>query len=527
MAWMRRGPRPETRVDPVGPVPTAQYVRMSDEMQQYSIENQKTAIGEYAASHGFVVIKTYADPGKSGVLAKNRKGLRELLKDVVGGVAQFKAILVYDVSRWGRFQDNDEAAYYEFLCAKSGIPLHYCAEPFNNDGTAISSLLKALKRSMAAEFSRELGEKVLRGKTRIIQLGFRVGGHAGYGYRRVMVSADRTRKQEMKAGEHKSFTTDRVILVPGPKKEVEGIREMFAMAIQGRGCAEIARQLNLKGFTREGRPWTPQTVRNTVTNPKYLGHNVWGRTRGRLRTTRITVPPEQWVTKFAAFESLVNQQTFELALARLPKIADYRWTDEQILKRARRLIKSKGRISENLILKARNMPMPSTIHRHFGSYRQFYELLGYHLEKRDFYRGEQGERSLRLRRELVSKIKELFPEHVEITHAPQHTRSILRIDNTFLVSILLCRTKVRGSRGLHWVVQPNRLERNYITLFCKMNPTQGHILSYNLFPEMNFNFHRSHENDPWLKNSIRLQKLSDFYLTVKTLWSQKTGSQVA
>ena len=164
---------------------------MSDEAQQYSIDNQQAAISEYAANCGFVIVKTYADRGKSGVVAKNRKALAELLKDVVGGQATFRAILVYDVSRWGRFPNNDEGAYYEFLCAKAGIPLHYCTEPFRNDGTAISSLLKALKRSMAAEFSRELGDKVTRGKTRLVQMGFWVGGPAGYGYRRLACSLPR------------------------------------------------------------------------------------------------------------------------------------------------------------------------------------------------------------------------------------------------------------------------------------------------------------------------------------------------
>ena len=200
-------------------VSAAQYVRMSDEAQQYSIENQKAAIAEYAAKNGFVVVKTYADPGKSGVVAKNRFGLRELLKDVVSGSTDYKAILVYDVSRWGRFPNSDEAAHYEFLCASSGIPLHYCAEPFKNDGTATSSLLKALRRLQAADFSRELGEKVFRGKSRIVQPGFWVGGPPGPGYRRLMVSASGKRKQIMKLGEHKSFTTDRVILVPGPPKK--------------------------------------------------------------------------------------------------------------------------------------------------------------------------------------------------------------------------------------------------------------------------------------------------------------------
>ena len=104
-------------------MPAAQYLRMSTEDQQYSIVNQRTRIQEYAESHGFTVIKTCEDPVKSGVIIKHRKGLRELLKDVLSGEARFRAILVYDVSRWGRFQNRDEAAHYEFLCAHSGILL--------------------------------------------------------------------------------------------------------------------------------------------------------------------------------------------------------------------------------------------------------------------------------------------------------------------------------------------------------------------------------------------------------------------
>jgi DNA invertase Pin-like site-specific DNA recombinase len=172
------------------PLPAAQYLRMSTEDQQYSIANQRIRIQDYAQNHGFNFMRTYRDPGKSGVIIKHRKGLSALLKDVVSGDAAFRAILVYDVSRRGRFQNPDEAAHYEFLCTSSGIPLHYCAEQFSDDGTASSSIIKALKRSMAAEFSRELGEKVVRGKTRLAQMGFWMGGPLGYGYRRRMVSAE-------------------------------------------------------------------------------------------------------------------------------------------------------------------------------------------------------------------------------------------------------------------------------------------------------------------------------------------------
>src|SRR5215467_7682797 len=123
-------------------VPAAQYLRMSTEDQQYSLANQSLHIREYAERNGFEIVKTYEDPGKSGLLIKHRNGLSTLLKDVVGGTATFRAILVYDVSRWGRFQNPDEAAHYEFLCAQSGIPLHYCAEQFSNYGTASSAIVK-------------------------------------------------------------------------------------------------------------------------------------------------------------------------------------------------------------------------------------------------------------------------------------------------------------------------------------------------------------------------------------------------
>lgn len=145
-------------------VPAAQYVRMSTDDQQYSIDHQKSAIQQYARSHGFTVIETYADAGKSGLVITRRSGRNRLLSDVVSGYARYKAILVYDVSRWGRFQDVDEAAHYEFLCRSAGIPVHYCAEQFVNDGRLPSSIMKALKRTMAGEYSRELSVKVYAGQ---------------------------------------------------------------------------------------------------------------------------------------------------------------------------------------------------------------------------------------------------------------------------------------------------------------------------------------------------------------------------
>src|SRR5258708_33014900 len=170
-------------------VPAAQYLRMSTEQQQYSLQNQMVAIGHYAVNTGFDVVQTYSDAARSGVVLRKRSGLRQLLQDVVSGKAEYRAVLVYDVSRWGRFQDSDEAAHYEFLCKSAGVPVHYCAETFANDGTLPSLIMKALKRTMAGEFSRGFGVKVVAGHKRPARLGFTQGAIPGYGLRRMLAFA--------------------------------------------------------------------------------------------------------------------------------------------------------------------------------------------------------------------------------------------------------------------------------------------------------------------------------------------------
>ena len=92
---------------------------MSTEHQQYSTENQGDAILRYADNaHNMQIVRTYSDEGKSGLNLSGRGGLRELLQDVESGRADYSVILVYDISRWGRFQDADESAYYGY-CANA------------------------------------------------------------------------------------------------------------------------------------------------------------------------------------------------------------------------------------------------------------------------------------------------------------------------------------------------------------------------------------------------------------------------
>ena len=192
---------------PSGPRSTS----VSTEHQKYSTENQAEIISRCAEQRGMTLVRTYADKGKSGLRLDGRDALKCLLDDVRNGRADFSVILVYDVSRWGRFQDADESAYYEFICKEAGISVQYCAEQFENDGSLSATIIKSMKRAMAGEYSRELSAKVFTGQCRLIALGFRQG-MAGYGLRRQLTDEYRQSTSQLAIGARRRACRLRVIL---------------------------------------------------------------------------------------------------------------------------------------------------------------------------------------------------------------------------------------------------------------------------------------------------------------------------
>ena len=328
----------------------AEYVRMSTEHQQYSTENQGDKIREYAARRGIEIAKTYADAGKSGLRIDGRIALQQLLSDVQSGKADFQIILVYDVSRWGRFQDADESAYYEYICRRAGIQVTYCAEQFENDGSPVSTIVKGVKRAMAGEYSRELSTKVFAGQCRLIELGFRQGGPAGYGLRRTLVDQHGSIKSELTRGEHKSLQTDRVILQPGPDAEVAVVNQIYRWFVEDALFeSEIAERLNAKGIQTDlGRDWTRATVREVLSNEKYIGNNVYNRRSFKLKKVRVVNQPEMWIKKEGAFEGIVPPELFYTAQGILRARA-HRYTDEELVEKLRRLFQQHGYLSGLII----------------------------------------------------------------------------------------------------------------------------------------------------------------------------------
>ncbi|MFL6306289.1 MAG: recombinase family protein [Candidatus Sulfotelmatobacter sp.] len=502
------------------PVPAAQYLRMSTEHQQYSLEHQSTGIQKYAESHGFEVVHTYSDAAKSGVALRHRTGLRQMLQDVVAGTASYRAILVYDVSRWGRFQDTDESAHYEFLCKSAAVPVHYCAETFANDGSLPSLIMKALKRTMAGEYSRELGVKVLDGQRRLASMGFKQGGRPGYGLRRLLVSPDGTPKQPLAEGERKSIATDRVILVPGPSHEVQVVREIYRMLVADEVTVHgIATELNRNGvpYTKYSK-WDYQAVYGILTHPKYVGCHVYGRTSCRLYTPSIKLPKSEWILTHGAFEPVLDKTTF-LQAQRILTGRTSNKSDEELLENLRTLLGREGRLSLKLIKNAADAPSPSTYRLRFGSLRRAYQLIGYGRPVQ-FGPIDLRRRTQALREELVANLAAMFPNDVSVLRRGGRWRSRLHLRKGPIVSILLARSVKAWQETVRWQIDPVRHERKCVTLLARLDNENEAFFDFHVMPgiERLTRFH-IRLKDSWLQGGLRLETLSSFCHVVREVRS--------
>jgi len=462
-------------------VRAAQYVRMSTEHQRYSTENQAEVIAKYAADRGFEIVRTYEDSGKSGLKLDGRQSLQRLIADVGGGMADYTAILVYDVSRWGRFQDADEPAHYEFICRVAGIEVHYCAEQFENDGSMGATLIKSLKRAMAGEYSRELSVKVFNGQCRLITLGFRQGGPAGFGLRRQLVDEHRAPKAELGRGEHKSLQTDRVILTPGPPEEIEVVRRLYRMfVVQRRSESEIAAALNAEGILTDlGRPWTRGVVHQVLTNEKYVGNNVYNRVSFKLKAKRVINPPEAWVRANGAFEGIVDPDFFEAA-QRIIQDRSRRFTDQDLLDHLSDLLAKKGWLSGLVIDEVEDMPSSSTFRHRFGSLVRAYQLVGY-SPGRDF-RYIETNRALRaLHPDVLNQVvADIGAAGGQVQRDP--VSDLLHINEEFSASVVVVRCQVIASGGLRWKIRLDNGLRPDITVAVRMESDNATVRDYYLLP---------------------------------------------
>jgi DNA invertase Pin-like site-specific DNA recombinase len=513
-------PQPHKEMPPDRPlIRAAQYVRMSTEHQEHSTDNQEAAIARYAEQHGYDIVRTYADEGKSGLSLEGRDALKRLLDDIEQGLADFAVLLVYDVSRFGRFQDPDEAALYELQCKRAGIRVHYCAEQFENDGTIGSSIIKTVKRAMAGEYSRELSVKVFAGQSHLIGLGFRQGGAPGFGLRRMLVDQAGTLKGELARCEQKSIATDRVILVPGPSDEVAIVRGIYRDFVEGRSEREIAATLNTRGvLTDLGRSWTRGTIHEILINEKYIGNNVWGRTSFKLKRQHVRNAPEDWVRADGAFDAIVDTGVFEQAQA-IIAARSARLTDEEVLDKLREILSARGTLSGLIIDETENCPSSSTFQTRFGSLLRAYALVGF-TPAHD-YRYLETNRSLRrLHPSVVQSIIDgVLASGGSVIQSPD--TDLLWINSEISVAVVIARCKLTAGGSARWKIRLDAPHRPDLTIAVRMDGNNAHPHDYYLLPQLDMReaVLRMAEHNGLSLDAYRYTSLDAFYaLTARARW---------
>lgn len=444
----------------------AQYVRMSTDHQRYSIENQAAAIAAYAQTNGLTIVHTYRDEGISGLRIRNRMGLRRLIEDVQSGRAEFGHLLVYDVSRWGRFQDIDESAHYEFICKQSGVKIAYCAEQFDNDGSLVSNIVKNIKRVMAAEFSRELGVKVHAGCCRMAGLGYKMGGGIGYGLERLAVDHGSQWKGILKPGERKFLTTDHVRILPGSDEQKAELRQIFNSFVEGSTQAEIIRDLNRRGVpSRNGLPWNSNKMCALLRNEAYIGNMVWNRYSTKLGDKRTKNPQQQWIRNEGCIEPIVDRETFLQANKILNESRVY-LSEEEMLRRLRKVMAKEGCLNMKIIDSAPGLPSSSTYAKHFGTLQGAYRLIGYTGSKY-CNRLDAGRPWIDLNKQHAAQLREEFEKRGKRVTFDSSTRC-LRIDDAVNVGFAVGKWRKYVGRRVRW------------PLVRRVRPTDGWVVAMRL-----------------------------------------------
>jgi hypothetical protein len=281
---------------------------------------------------------------------------------------------------------------------------------------------------------------------------------------------------------------------------------------------DIARELNQKGVKQAGkRPgdatWNYQTVYQVLTNPKYAGIHVFGRSTQKLSTPSVRLPKSEWVITPGAFEPIVDRKTFERAQEVLHSRTVNR-SNQELLCDLRSLMAAQGHLTARSIDSSWDMASASTYVHRFGSLHEVYKLIGYGRPE-SFRKFEARRRNQALRDELLSEIAALFPKEITIIRRGGKWRPRLRVRRGPFISVVVARPVRMAGAALCWLADPPPRERQFVTLLARLNPTGNGFHDFHVLPDID---HRkrfpTRPNDEWLKRGQPLRTLSNLLRVV-------------
>jgi DNA invertase Pin-like site-specific DNA recombinase len=484
-------------------IPAVRYLRMSTDKQEHSIDHQIDHTDKFAAQYGFGIIQDYAEPGISGVTAEDRPQFLKMLDDLTSGRVRCKAVLIYDMSRFGRFQLPTESMYHEHRLVMMNIRLIECTKDYRVEENDGDTLMRFLEARAAGRSSHDLSWRVYRAAKYFVGMGFKQGGYAGYGLRRFEIDGARNLVDEepMVHTQRKRFATSRVILMPGPDEEVERVHWIYEQFCSNdKNLAQIAAILNAQGvLTDHGRIWTPATVKQILTNEKYIGNNVYNRTSCRITTIgdergkHIKNPESEWVRYKKAYPAIIDDALFERAQGLVNARRRTLWKDDQMLALLSDLYKEKGLLSGMLIEEKEQMPTQAAYRKRFGSLVRAYRLVGY-TPNRDYRYLEINQQLRRVHGEIWNIVKDTIAGY-GATVEEDSDCDLLTIDDEYTVSIVIARCQRRPSGSYHWLIRFDTSLRPDYTIAVRMHPGNETIRDYYILPLVALRRDRMHLNE--------------------------------
>src|SRR5579859_6726666 len=218
-------------------------------------------------------------------------GLAALLAEAASPAPRFAAVMCEDIERSGR--DTFNALKLERQLGDAGIPLFATDEPINVEGmNATTLLVRRVKQGVAEWLKYQIKEKAWRGFEQHTIDGYNIGAPP-YGYTGNKIP----HPNPMKAAQGRTKT----LLVLDPPRDQVVARIFTWRTVDKLGINTIVNKLNAAPDTYPSpskRGWTVGTVTRILANPKYTGHQVFGRQRripgGRRRRFR-TAPRQDWL----------------------------------------------------------------------------------------------------------------------------------------------------------------------------------------------------------------------------------------
>ena len=284
----------------------ALYIRLSKEDESeapsQSVQNQESLLREFVQQHRLSVYDTYVDDGWSGTNF-DRPSFQRMIADIEA--KKVNMVITKDLSRLGR--DYIMTGHY----MERYFPEHRVRYISLLDGidTGVDSTandITPFRAIMNDMYAKDISKKIKSVKRDKQRKGQFIGGKPVYGYK-------------MHPTEKNKIVID---------EEVAPIvRRIFALALSGMSCRNIAALLNQEGVPTPAtyanlpvaRPgpytglWSSERISDMLQNETYIGNMVQGRSVKISYKSKkcLKQDPANWVVVEGTHEPLVDRETFQ------------------------------------------------------------------------------------------------------------------------------------------------------------------------------------------------------------------------